>query len=319
MRGEEEGELRWKLTEEGVLPLIGHGENIGDVHVLPILWEMKTRTSQFRLDEGREEKTETNLVSNPLPLGRRSRLSRISLDPLLLNELVELLGPGCVERKEREVISSRRARRVEIEETRKTKLNSPHHSSQRLPHDVPQILTDGSTRQLPVELVGIRPSILDAVVERFLVGDGLVVLRLGRSELEPNDDASSSRRNLKEGVVGSRLGSFLVGVDELTRSLRSSRSGLSVLLLVLLDVSIGLLGRLDGSFGNGRSMGRNDVVVEGIFDVFGLVGSSVESLQTKEKRDASKSAQALPPRSSSSYRASLNGTVDSPRSWYRSQ
>lgn len=95
--------------------------------------------------------------------------------------------------------------------------------------------------------------------------------------------------------MGGGLGSLLVGVDELTRSLRSSRSGLSIVLLVLslllLGGSSSLLRRFDGRLGDGRSMGRNDVVMEGVLDVFGLVGSSVESLKRKRKEDASKSAR----------------------------
>ena len=36
-RREERGRVEGKRTEEGVLPLVGHREDVGDVHVLPVL------------------------------------------------------------------------------------------------------------------------------------------------------------------------------------------------------------------------------------------------------------------------------------------
>jgi hypothetical protein len=60
--------------KKGVLPLIRHRENVLNVHVLPLL------------------------VANVLALGRRGRLSWVSLDPLLLNEHVELLRPASTEK-----------------------------------------------------------------------------------------------------------------------------------------------------------------------------------------------------------------------------
>jgi hypothetical protein len=81
--------------EEGVFPLVGHGENVLDVHVLPVLRERASEEGSA--PDGRSwkgEKSSTNHVANPLALGRRSGLSWISLDPLLLDEHVELLGPA---------------------------------------------------------------------------------------------------------------------------------------------------------------------------------------------------------------------------------
>lgn len=56
-------------SEERVLPLVGHRENVLDMHVLPVL------------------------ISNVLSLGRWRRLSRVSFDPFLLDEHVELFRP----------------------------------------------------------------------------------------------------------------------------------------------------------------------------------------------------------------------------------
>jgi hypothetical protein len=62
-----------------------------------------SRTSSRKEIENRESKS-TNLVSDELPLGRGRRLSRVSLDPLLLDELVELLRPEEEKRIRSEVL-----------------------------------------------------------------------------------------------------------------------------------------------------------------------------------------------------------------------
>jgi hypothetical protein len=65
-----------------------------------------SRTSSRKEIENRESKS-TNLVSDELPLGRGRRLSRVSLDPLLLDELVELLRPEEEKRIRSEVLKNR--------------------------------------------------------------------------------------------------------------------------------------------------------------------------------------------------------------------
>lgn len=251
-------EGRVPRSEPGVLPLVGHRQDVVDVHVLPLL------------------------VSTMFSLRRRGRLTRITFDPLLLDELVVLLAP--------------------------------QHSTQSLSHDVAQVVADGSTSDPTVKLVRVDPPVLDNLVKQFFVVDGGILLEVLGSELEPDDDTTALAGDLGEMVVRGGLGTGIVWVDKLasTRlvvwSRRSGSSGrrggglgrgaLSITVLLVLcflgidvdygasrQVGLGSLGRHGKTGLLGRRCGRllgsmfgNQVIVESVLDVGRPVLAAVESL-----------------------------------------
>lgn len=191
--------------------------------------------------------------------------------------------------------------------------HAPHHASQSLSHDVPQIITDRARSESSVELVGVVSPLLDLIVKGFLIRDGDILLGRSRRHLESNDDATSVSGNVGERVVSARLGSFLVWVDELPSTLgvtgtRRRRRGRGMGILVVIDVDRGTFstfrnlvdhrrrvvrrkdggsfrGRLERKLGEvgrrlrlGRSMRLDDMVVETILDVERFVLSSVKTL-----------------------------------------
>ena len=126
-------------------------------------------------------------------------MSWISLDPLLLDVLVVLLGPtssGLTQNNNEEDV--------------------PEHTTQSLSHDVLQIITDTVPGDTAVELVGIHTSFLDIIIKELFIQNGRIFIGSSSSHLEPDDDASSLSRNAVKDVVCSGLGTGLVGVDELS-------------------------------------------------------------------------------------------------------